>query len=530
MKDCLRFLADQFRSHAALDADVLREKLPALAAGWSRADGVAPSLYRRSGQTDGETLFFLVRQGAERRLSAVGPAAELAAFEGERVELGGGRSVGVFPLSAGNAAALRARFAWLSPRVYDLAPTFGCGDRLGLATPGHLRAARACGVNVLVAQQSIREMARTGRTAQDVMDDAMWGVFQEGYTEGFGADADHLKTFQDIETTAAAGFTMFTLDPSEYVDRTADAASEAVLDAKLAESDSAELPVPTADLMARYAERSFAVEGLDRLEPTAIEIKRAIVKYGRAIAHTERLARHVAHVLGSRPYDLEMSVDETDNPTTLVEHFFVGSELKRRGIAVQSLALRFVGEFQKGVDYVGDLSVFEKSFKDLFAVARHCGPYKMSIHSGSDKFSIFPIIGRIAGDLVHEKTAGTSYLEALRVAARVDAKLFREIWAFALERFPTDRATYHVVEKLTTLPDLKAFPDAKLESLFDNNDGRQLLHVTFGSVLNEKDASGALRFKDRFFKMLKEHEDTYAQVLEAHFVRHMESLGMARKR
>lgn len=529
MKDCLDFLVSQFRSLVSLDADILREKLPSLASGWSRGGGGSPCLYSRSGQSDGATLFFMVRGRAERLLVGVGPSAALSAFAGLRTDLGGGKAIGVFPLSPANAAALRTRFPWLSPRPFGLEPTFGCGDRLGFATPGHIRAARACGVRVLLAQQSIREMTRTQRTAQEVVDDAMWGVFQEGFDTGFGSDADHLKTFKDIEYTAGVGFTMFTIDPSDHVDRAADAATEAQLDAKLLEMDSPELPVPVSDLSARYAGKNFAIEGFGKLVPSALEVKRAIVKYGRAVAHTERMARHVAHVLGSRPYDLEMSVDETDNPTTPMEHFFVGMELKRRGVVVQSLALRFIGEFQKGVDYIGDLKAFEKSFREQFAIARHCGPYKMSIHSGSDKFSIFPIIGRIAGDLVHEKTAGTSYLEALRVVARADAKLFREIWTFALERFPTDRATYHVVEKLTTLPDLKTLPDAKLEGLFDNNDGRQLLHVTFGSVLNEKDAKGGLRFKDRFFQVLRDQEEMYAQVLQAHFVRHMESLGMVRK-
>lgn len=528
MKDCLDFLVAQFHPLASLDADILREKLPSLASGWSHAQGGSPCLYLRSGQSDGSSLFFMVRYGAARLLAGMGPSAALSAFAGSCTDLGGGKAVGVFPLSPANAAALRARFAWLSPRPFGLEPTFGCGDRLGFATPGHIRAARACGVRVLLAQQSIREMTRTRRNARQVMDDAMWGVFQEGFDAGFGSDADHLKTFQDIEYTAGVGFTMFTIDPSDYVDRAADTASEAELEAKLGEIDSPELPVPVADLTTRYVGKNFAIEGFGKLAPTALEVKRAIVKYGRAVAHTERMARHVAHVLAGRPYDLEMSVDETDNPTTPMEHFFVGMELKRRGVVMQSLALRFIGEFQKGIDYIGDLKAFEKSFRVQFAIARHCGPYKMSIHSGSDKFSIFPIIGRIAGDLVHEKTAGTSYLEALRVVARADAKLFREIWAFALERYPTDRATYHVAEKLA-LPDLKTLPDAKLEGLFDHNDGRQLLHVTFGSVLNEKDAKGALRFKDRFFQVLRNEEEMYAQVLQAHFVRHMMSLGMAKK-
>ena len=119
-----------------------------------------------------------------------------------------------------------------------------------------------------------------------------------------------------------------------------------------------------------------------------------------------------------------MSVDETATPTTVAEHFFVANELKRRGVHVHSLALRFVGEFQKGIDYKGDLAEFEARLREHVVIARHLGPYKISIHSGSDKFSIFPIAARVCGELVHEKTAGTWYLEALRVAARVQPSAF----------------------------------------------------------------------------------------------------------
>jgi hypothetical protein len=98
------------------------------------------------------------------------------------------------------------------------------GDRLGLATPGHVRAVRATGSSIapIFAQQSIREMARTGRTPQQVMDDATWGAFLEGWTGGVGADADHLKTPADIDACLAAGFTFYTIDPGAHVDNRAD--------------------------------------------------------------------------------------------------------------------------------------------------------------------------------------------------------------------------------------------------------------------------------------------------------------------
>lgn len=520
MSDPLSSIRHLLTPHAGFDASGLRAKLPGLST-------TAIHIYPRSPQVASDVIFFLTRVGGERRFAAIGASRHLADFEGDIATFDSARSMIVGPLSPSNAAALRERFDWLKPRTYALKPTFGCGDRLGVGTPGHIRAARACGVNVLLAQQSIREMARTQRTPQQVMDDAMWGVFQEGYTDGFGSDADHLKTFQDIGATAKVGFTMFTIDPSEHVDRAADAASETDLDARLKSLDSTDLPVPIAELTSLYAGKTFEVPGVGKMTPSALEVKRAIVKYGRAVAHTERMALHIEKTIPGRLHDLEMSVDETDNPTTPIEHLFVGLELKRRGIKVHSLALRFIGEFQKGIDYIGDLKEFEKSFAVQFAIAKHCGPYKMSIHSGSDKFSIFPIIGRIAGTLVHEKTAGTSYLEALRAVAKVNAPLFREIAAFALQRYDTDRATYHVAEKLDRLPDIAKLPDKDLETLFDNNHARQLLHVTFGSVLNEKTADGKLKFKDRIFDVLRGNEDLYAELLEKHFSRHMRSLAMA---
>jgi hypothetical protein len=173
-----------------------------------------------------------------------------------------------------------------------------------------------------------------------------------------------------------------------------------------------------------------------------------------------------------------------------------------------SLAPRFVGEFEKGVDFIGDLAAFERSFAQHAAIARTLGPYKLSIHSGSDKFSVYPIAARRAGDLVHVKTAGTSYLEALRAIAQVEPDLFREILDFARGRYEEDRATYHVSAEVAKVP------DAASENVLDDFHAREVLHVTYGSVL----ASG---LRDRFFAALRANEDVYAGVLERHLGRHV---------
>jgi hypothetical protein len=223
-----------------------------------------------------------------------------------------------------------------------------------------------------------------------------------------------------------------------------------------------------------------------------------------------------------------MSVDETESPTTVAEHYFVANELKRRGVNVQSLAIRFIGEFQKGIDYIGDLGEFESELKKHVAIARAMGPYKISVHSGSDKYSAYPIIGKVCGDLVHVKTAGTWYLEAIRTAARVDVPLFREICEFSKSRFMTDRATYHVAENLDDLPEIENCADSDLENLFDNNTFRQMLHVTFGSVLTDKTENGAWHFRSRLYEMWQKHEDVHLEIIEEYSRKHLEALGWCR--
>ncbi len=114
------------------------------------------------------------------------------------------------------------------------------------------------------------------------------------------------------------------------------------------------------------------------------------------------------------------------------------------GVVLDSLAPRFVGNFEKGIEYRGDLGAFASEYLRHAAIASAMGPYKISVHSGSDKFAVYKVLGRTPEFPVHIKTAGTSYLEALRTIATVDGKLFREILSFALDRFDEEKASYHV--------------------------------------------------------------------------------------
>jgi len=486
-------------------------------------------VYPRSIAGHGRVIYFLARSRYDRHLGlvydalAVPPSAQ--DFEGtpETYDVQGVRvTVKLCPRSAANAAALRARLPFLVPRCMGLATSVGLGDRLGLATPGHVRAVAGSGLRPFFAQQSIREMTRTGRSPHEVLDDAMWGVFQEGFRDGFGSDADHLKTTEDIDACVAAGFTLFTIDPGAQVDDGADAAPAAQLPGKFAALPWDPLETTAADCRAAYAGKRVEVEAGLTLEATEADLLRAAAKYGRAIAHTVRLYRHLAERKGDQPFELEMSVDETASPTSPFEHWFVASELRRLGVRWVSLAPRFVGRFEKGVDYIGDLAAFEASFAQHAAIARALGPYKLSIHSGSDKFSIYPIAARCAGELVHVKTAGTSYVEALRAIARVAPELFREILDFACEHYEADRASYHVSAELGRVPRIAHLRDAELPGLLDQFDTREVLHVTYGSVLNAKRGDGSWRFREHLFDALRQNEEAYARVLESHLGRHID--------
>ncbi len=445
----------------------------------------------------------------------------LDSFEGECSEHAGKKLL-VGPANAHNAVALRQRLAWLQPRPLGLQTSAGMGDRLGLATPGHVRAVRAVGGGIapIFAQQSIREMTRTGRSPQQVMDDATWGVFAEGWREGVGADADHLKTTNDIDACVAAGYTFYTIDPGEHVDNSAENASLATLRAAVEKLPWDQLEDSVAGLRKRYLEKAFDVEG-NAIEFDEHTLLRAAVKYGRAVAHVAAMYRHLQQVTRGKNSELEVSVDETETPTTHAEHIYVAKELKRIGVQWVSLAPRYIGRFEKGVDYIGDVDAFESDFAIHAAIARAFGPYKLSLHSGSDKFSVYaPCMHQTRG-LVHLKTAGTSYLEALHTVAQLDSDLFCSIYTFARDRYEADRASYHVSASLDRAPLPNRVKDSELPDLLNQFDAREILHVTFGSVLTARTADGSYRFYDRLMDLLRTHPEEYAANIQTHFERHL---------
>lgn len=415
------------------------------------------------------------------------------------------------------------------PTTLGTKASFGFGDRFGLATLGHAAALNRAGAGILpiFAQQSIREMTRTNRTPQQVMEDAQAGVRQSGYTGIQGADADHLKTPTDVERTAQAGFCFFTIDPSGEVDAQADDYTPDQLAEKFK-------PIASEiSWLSQYEGKNIKLSTGATIEFSSAVCRRAAVKYGKAINMATKLAQHIEQTAKklNQPYEIELSVDETPRPTTLAEHFIIADQCVKAKMKLVSLAPRFIGEFEKGVDYKGDVAKLEKSLADHAAIAKQLGPYKLSLHSGSDKISIYPSLARATAGMFHVKTAGTSYLEALRTVVRVDPKLFRQLVNLSRSRYDTDRATYHVSATLQSakppdeISDARALEKAYLGLWSDtpkgkglSDPGRQIVHCTFGSVLCDPKLGPQVK------QLVAENQSLYTQILDEHFGKHLEAL------
>jgi hypothetical protein len=194
-------------------------------------------------------------------------------------------------------------------------------------------------------------------------------------------------------------------------------------------------------------------------------------------------------------------------------------ELQFRKVQITSLAPRFIGEFQKAIDYIGDLDEFDRQFAVHAEIASNFGGYKVSIHSGSDKFAVYPSIGRMTDMRLHLKTAGTSWLEALKVIAVKDPVLYKIIHKCALNNFNEALKLYHITADITKVPDVDSLYDEDLPGLLEMDEARQLLHITYGAILNDPS------IRPLFFSALHTDEELYHELLKKHFEKHIGLLG-----
>jgi len=478
------------------------------------------AVYSSSIKSRKDNYFFMVKDNKEKYLVVIAVDDVAQKFEGkiseEKKVDENELIIKICYLNHHNLNLLREVFPHLHPSFCGLRPSFGTGDRLGIATPAHIQAFKDKHIFPILAQQSVREMTRTERNWQKVLNDAIWGCFEAGYEGPFGADADHVKGIKDLKDAVDCGYTMFTLDPSNFIRNDIEKLGKQELDQLYNQ-------IPDSKkIEGLYLSKSYKIKGQELIFNEK-SLKEIILTYSEAINHVVKCYEFLKDYKKCN-FDLEISVDETPTVTSPLAHLFVVSEFKRREVNFQNLALHFLGDWQKGIEYKGDVKQFAREFSLHAALSKSIGGYKLSLHTGSDKFSVYPIFARETGGLCHIKTAGTSWLEEAKVIAMKNPALYREIHRFALENFKKDRASYNLTTDLSRIPDLDKISDGELASLFKQNDSRQLIHITYGSILMAKDNAGKYIFKDRIYKILFDYEEDHYRELSNHIRRHLELL------
>lgn len=458
-------------------------------------------VYEKSVDAAAGTFCAIVRGAGGKQLAVAGTAAD--SFCGEA-----SGELKLCALTVDNAKALMALFPYTKPvsrgsRTFS----FGMGDRLGLATPGHIHAIAGYDVFPVFAQQSIRELNLTGRTFPEVIAAAAFSVFQEGYKDGYGADGDHLKTIEEIDYALKSGCTMITLDCSEHIDTGAVSLSlEALKSAYAAVPEDVRTHYESV-----YGNKELPVIGAIDEET----LQRIVLTFYKAVQHAKICYAHMITL--NDQVDFEMSIDETLTCTTPAEHFVVGSELTAAGIKVSSMAPHFCGAFEKGIDYVGDVAQLTRELEEHQQIAQHFG-YRLSLHSGSDKFTVFPLYGKTTQCNAHVKIAGTNWLEAVRVLSQHNPALFRKALAFSIEHRKEAEKYYHISSHVEDIVPLDSRTDDELPKYLCEDAARQTIHITYGLLLAEA------WFRDPFFAFMDAHEAEYAAALKAHVGKHLTML------
>lgn len=442
-------------------------------------------------------------------------------FHGEFLGTGH-NDIKVCALSHENRLALQKRFPYTVPvsmNGHDV--TLGLGDRLGICSIAHIAALKNTDVFPVLGQQSKRELSLTGRTVESMIDDVAWQVFCAGYEDGYAVDGDHLKTLEDVLEAVGFGATMITLDCSDAIDNTAHTLSCNAAKACCRQ-------IIAADLLQFWEERYmgktfFVKDGVQIIfEETAFW--QLLLTYGKAVFFAKEVYEKAIQPC-NHEVSFEISLDETETTTDPAAHYFVAAELQRLGVATASIAPRFYGEFQKGVDYMGELDRFETEFCAHAAVAEFFG-HRISVHSGSDKFSVFSIVGKYSCMRFHLKTSGTSWVEAVRMIAICAPQLFRRMVDFSCKHFEEARTYYHVSASASRVPDVSVIADEDLPALLDDIDTRQVMHITYGFLLQSRADGGRFLFRDDIYRVLQEHKSEFDQLICNHIRKHLAFLGV----
>ena len=406
--------------------------------------------------------------------------------------------------------------------------SFGMGDRFAHQGKAQLRAcllATELGADVVpVWNKSNREHTFIGTEPSSLRAEADAAVKALGWKKSYHVDADHIRLETVDRFIAPSDF--FTIDVADTIGKLAPVAAVQAF-------------------LGRHPELTgkLAIPHIDHaLEISRAEAERVANKFLLAVQDAGKIYRHIAQSKGEGAFVTEVSMDETDSPQTPHELLIILAALADEKIPLQTIAPKFTGRFNKGVDYVGDVKQFEKEFnEDLAVIAYAIKQYslpptlKLSVHSGSDKFSIYEPIRRALKKFnagVHIKTAGTTWLEELIGLAEAGGdglEIAREIYAYALQHVDEFCAPYATVidinqRKLPSAAAVNGWSSEQFVSALRhdqknpayNPSFRQLLHVSF---------KVAAKMGDRYYAALKKHEAVIAKnVTENLFERHMKPL------
>jgi len=466
-------------------------------------------------------FFFMVKDDKNKYLATIGNFSITHKFEGEppnELKVNNDKLITkIAYLTHHNLLILREIFPFLSPSTCSKRASFGAGDRLGIVTPAHIHAYKDRDIFPILAQQSVREMTRTERNWENVLDEVIWGCFEAGYQGPFGADADHVKEIKDIQRAIDVGYTMFTIDPSDRVNNNVPNLPKGEIE-KLYNS------IPERKKLEKlYLGKAYAANG-HKLQFTQEDLVISAITYYRALKHVIKCYQYLKEH-SKQGFDLEVSVDETLASTSPISHIFIVEELHRNKIEFQNLALHYIGVFQKAIDYIGDVEKFTQEMKIHAAIAKKFGGYKLSLHSGGLKFSIYPTFSEQTQGLFHVKIS-TSWLESMRIIIRKNPDLYRQIHSYILEKFDQDKASYDLTTDISLIPDINKIADSQLEDLLNKDESRQLIHTTYGSVLGGKDKGGAYLFRNQIYQTLYHNEDEHYQAISDHVKKHLNLLGV----
>jgi len=403
--------------------------------------------------------------------------------------------------------------------------SFGIGDRFchqGKAQLSALIKAKEQGLSITpVWNKSHREHKIIGTKPADTRKEALDAVKTLQWDGPYFVDADHIGPGNVDQFIESSDF--FTLDVADFIGQPADKAD-------------------VDDFVKKYSKYigSLPIEGIERnLDITDERIRAIAGKFLLAVRQAGEIYRHIAQAKGAGNFITEVSMDETDQPQTPVEMLFILAAIADEGIPAQTIAPKFTGRFNKGVDYVGEVTAFAKEFEEDLAVVAFAvkefglpGNLKLSIHSGSDKFSIYPPIAAALKKLdagLHIKTAGTTWLEeliGLAMAAPDGLSIAREVYAEALNRFGELCGPYATVididtAELPTADEVDEWDGQSFASALRHDQScgqynpnfRQLLHVAYKI---------AAEMGTRFSDALDRHEAVIAQnVTENIYERHV---------